>query len=307
LSPENRPDLSVSIATTNHRDMLRDCVRSVFEGIERVTIEVFVIDSGSTDGTVEMLRREFPQVHVITNDRFPGFSAAHNQALHRSTGRHVMILNDDTVVHHAALDRLVAFLDDHEEAGAVGPRLLNEDGTHQRSSYVGFPTPWSELYTRAAPISWIWGRKRERVPDGTDYIDHFGVYNGNRLGTRRVKHLMGAAIAVPRTVLEQVGYLDEGFFLSYEDQDWCKRIEDAGWQVIYFPEAVITHFGNVSTRHVEQFSDIFLASRHRFQRKHFGPMSAALVRPLFNAIALVNKVWSKALVARRRFLSRVGA
>jgi GT2 family glycosyltransferase len=301
--PRENLDLSVSIATTNHRDMLRDCLRSVLDGIERVAIEVFVIDSGSTDGTLEMLAREFPQVQVIANDRFPGFSAAHNQALRRSTGRHVMILNDDTVVHPGALDRIVAFLDDHEEVGAVGPQLLNEDGTHQRSSYVGYPTPWTELCTRTAPVSWLWERRREQMPDGADFVDRFGVCNGNPLGTRRVKHLMGAAIAVPRAVLDQVGYLDEGFFLSYEDQDWCKRIEDSGWQVIYFPEAVITHFGNVSTRHVEQFSDIFLASRHRFQRKHFGAMSAAVVRPLFKAIALVNKVWSQALIARRRILS----
>jgi GT2 family glycosyltransferase len=296
-------DLTVSIATTNHCQMVRDCLESIYGGTKSLSLEVFVIDSGSVDGTIAMLAKDFPQVKRIRNERFPGFSAVHNQALRQATGRHVMILNDDTLVEPGALDRIVSFLDAHPEVGAVGPYLVNRDGTHQISSYVGFPSLWSEIFTRAAPISWLWDRRRQSMPANRDYINHYGTYNGKPTEVRRVKHLMGACIAVPRSVLDSVGLLDEGFFLSYEDQDWCKRIDDAGKQVIYFPESRVVHFGNVTTRNVEHFGRIFIESRLRFQQKHFGRISAAIIRPLFSGIALVNKGWSKVLMFRRRLLS----
>lgn len=300
-------DLSVSIATTNHCQMVRDCLKSIYDGTRSVSLEVFVIDSGSTDGTVEMLTKEFPQVTLIQNERFPGFSAVHNQALRQATGRHVMILNDDTLVEPEALDRIVRFLDAHPEVGAVGPYLVNRDGTHQISSYVGFPSLWSEIFTRTAPISWLWDRRRHQMPVDRDYINHYGTYNGKPTEVRRVKHLMGACIAVPRSVLTDVGLLDDGFFLSYEDQDWCKRIDDAGRQVVYFPESRVVHFGNETTRNVEHFGKIFLDSRYRFQRKHFGRTSAAITRVLFAGIGLVNRTWSKALTYRRRLLAAMDA
>lgn len=298
-------DLSISIATTNHCGMVRDCLNSIYEGTRSISFEIFVIDSGSVDGTIEMLASEFPEVNVIRNERFPGFSAAHNQAIALSAGRYVMVLNDDTIVASGALAGMVAFMDAHPEAGALGPYLANRDGTHQISSYVAFPTLWSECFTRAAPLSWIWSRRRQRLETNTDYFDQYGRYNGNPVATRRVKHLMGACILLRHSVIRDVGLLDPGFFLSYEDQDWCKRIDDAGWHLVYFPESKVVHFGSETVRNVEQFGKIFLESRYRFERKHGSRFSAFLVRPMFISIGVLNRVWHTMLLARRRVITAV--
>jgi len=296
------PDLSVSIATANHRQMLRECLDSIYGNTARVSLEVFVIDSGSVDGTIEMVTTDFPAVRVIRNQRFRGYSAANNQALLECTGRYAMILNDDTLIERGAFDKMVAFMDAHPEVGAVGPYLQNRDGTHQRSSYVGFPSLRTECFTRAFPLSWLWNRRQRSLPPYSDYVDPYGTYNGDPLHVRRVKHLMGACILVRREVVEMVGVLDEGFFLTYEDQDWCKRIDEAGWQVVYYPEARIVHLGGETVRGLQGYGRIYRESRYYFQKKHFDRISAFLVKPLFVGIAVSNRSWSAAMSVRKRVM-----
>lgn len=281
-------DLSACILTQNHCMMLRDCLNSIYENTHSISLEVFVVDSGSTDGTIELLANEFPEVKLIQNERFPGFAAANNQALRRATGRYAVILNDDTLIQPGAFDKMVAFMDAHPEVGAVGPYLLNPDGSHQRSSYVGYPSLKTEFWTRAYPFSRLRARREQNLPAGTDYFNKYGTYNGDPSSVRQVKHLMGACILVRREILQTVGLLDEKIYLSFEDQDWCKRIDEAGWQVFYFPESKVIHLGSQTVQNIEEIRRFSLDSRYYFHRKHFGRLSALLLRSLIAGFAFGN-------------------
>lgn len=271
-------DLSISIATTDHCDMLRDCLESIRLGTHGIKYEIFVIDSGSTDGTVEMIRRNYPDVHIIQNSIFPGYAAANNQALKASTGRYLCVLNDDTLILDNAFDRLVAYLDDKTDIGAIGPKLLNPDGTHQISSYIGFSSFRTELWTTFRPLALRWHQRFRALAPGKDYFDYYGVFNGDRTSIRRARHLMGACIVVRRETIENIGLLDETFYLSFEDQDWCKRIHDDGWKVVFQPQSKVVHFGNQTVQQLNGFQEVFLGSRFYFQQKHLGSLSAFILK-----------------------------
>lgn len=283
-------DLSVCILTQNHCKMLQDCLSSIFENTHDVSLEIIVVDNGSTDGTIEMLAAEFPTVKLIRNECFPGFAAANNQALRRSTGRYAMILNDDTLIQASAFDRMVGFMDAHPEVGAVGPCLLNPDGSHQRSSYVDYPSLKTEFWTTVYPFSRLWARRARNVPPGFDYYDYYGTYNGNPASTRQVKHLMGACILVRQEVLQSVGLLDEKIYISFGDQDWCKRIDEAGWQVFYFPESKIVHLGSQTVQNWTNLKQIHFESRYYFHRKHFGRFSGFLLKLIMAEVAFSNLI-----------------
>ena len=263
-------DLSISILTTNNRSLLQNCLYSIYQNTKHLFYEIYVVDSGSTDGTIEMLIKEYPDVNIIYNDYFPGFSAANNQVLKQISGRYAMILNDDTIIKDGALFNMVEFMDSNPDVGAVGPQLFNQDGSHQTSSYVGYPTIKTEIFTRVRLFNYWWKWKKSKVTSNADYFDQFGYYNGNQTEIRSVKHLMGACILVRQEVLHKIGLLDENFFLSYEDQDWCKRIHGAGWQVIYFPEAKVIHLGNRTVSKLSNSKEYISDSQLYFYRKHFG-------------------------------------
>jgi len=281
----NPPDLTIVLININHRDILRDCLTSIYEHTQGITLEVIIVDNASSDGSVEMLRQCFPQVHLIQVPGRQGFATNNNLGLQAGGGRYLMILNDDTLVQSGALERMVAFVETHPAAGAVGPKLLNADGTVQPSSYVGYPSLWTEFLSIThlnQLLSWL-------GPPEADYYDYFGKRNGDPTRTRRVKHLMGACILVRREVLDEVGLLDENFFYSFEDIDWCKRINHHGWEICFLTDATIVHLGGQTVKHVsEEFPRVFLASRCYFESKHHGRLSDLLVRVLLVINALIK-------------------
>jgi uncharacterized protein (TIGR03492 family) len=228
-------DLSVIIVNRNNRDFLTDCLRSVYAGTSRAKPEVIMIDNGSSDGSVALVEKEFPAVKIIRNETNLGFCRANNQGLKIYQGRYALLLNTDTVVQPGAFERLIEFMERHPKAGACGPKLLNRNGTPQHQGGL------------FAPKFWL-----SKQPVKVDYV-------------------IGACLLVRRTVIDIVGGLDENFFFSNDDLDWCRRIKKAGWDIYFLPEAEVVHYGGytISKFNLPIFVEGFRGGLY-FCKKHYG-------------------------------------
>lgn len=259
-------DLSIVIVNWNTRDMLRDCLASVEAGLGDLRAEVWVVDNGSTDGSVQMMMAEFPNLRLIANPDNRGFAAANNQALARAVGRHVLLLNTDTLVHGSVLPDAVRWLDDQPGVAVLGPRILNRDGSVQGSA-TAFPS----LYRLARQTL---GLHKREAP------------NAGQTGQHRAEVISGCAMFVRRAAMAQVGLLDESFFFYGEETDWCRRFDRAGWGVVFVPLGDITHFGGGSVRRLNHRRDLMLTEGTvRLHAKHFGRMGGLAC---FGLLALFN-------------------
>jgi N-acetylglucosaminyl-diphospho-decaprenol L-rhamnosyltransferase len=274
-------DLSVVILSWNVRDLLRQCLRSVAgdtglitgSGPEPkapygLTAEVIVVDNASNDGSAEMVRAEFPFVRLILNETNRGYTGGNNDGIAVAGGRYVMILNPDALVMEDALATMVAYADAHPEVGVLGPQLLDPDGSVQ-SSRRRFPT----LMTALFESTWL----QPLAPCGV--LRRYYLLDCADDETQEVDWLVGACLLVRRETIQQVGGLDEGFFMYSEELDWCRRIRQAGWKVVYLPKAqVIHHVGKSSDQVVAQRHIYFQTSKVRYFRKHHGALAAGGVR-----------------------------
>jgi GT2 family glycosyltransferase len=278
--------VSVIVVSWNTRALLRECVASTIAdaGALGAPVEIIVVDNASSDGSLEMLRSEFPSVRVIENRVNSGFAVATNQGLRSSRGRHLMLLNPDTKVMPGSLYALVSFLDSHPEAGTVGPMLVGRHGEHQVSCFK-LPTlvreSWrlfhlDRFYELASyPLS----QWRSDVP-------------------QRVESIQGACMLLRREALDQTGLLDERFFIYTEEIDLCRRLMDAGWQIFWVPRAVIVHYGAASTAQVS--SRMFLElyrSKVQYFRKHFGRVGAVAYKAVLLAATLPRLIGSTLAIA----------
>ena len=223
-------DLAVVIVSYNTCDMLRDCLRAIPKAVEGLTAQVWVVDNNSPDDSAKMVTEEFPQAHLIANTDNPGFARANNQAIRETQARHILLLNPDTEAEPDSFACMVAYLDAHPDVGAVGPKLLNTDGSLQRNGRV-FPSAWGEfgVYSGLRRLS------PQKHEDRYEYgrADFDVVWEGD--------WMMGSCLMVPRRVIEEVGALDEEFFMFYEETEWCWRIRKAGYKVVYLPQARVIH------------------------------------------------------------------
>lgn len=220
-------DLSVVIVNWNTESLLRDCLRSVYDTVEGMTFEVIVVDNASSDGSVAMLKVEFPQVRRIENFENRGFAAANNQAFRVMTGRYALLLNSDTVLTGGAVRELYAFMEEHPEAVMACGQLLNADGSKQ-NSIAAFPTLLSLLVN--VPLLEIlfparYPSKRQ------EYRHPIEVDSG-----------IGACLIVRKSAIDGVGGLDERYFFFFEETDWARTMREAGWKIYHVPTARIYHF-----------------------------------------------------------------
>ena len=285
-------DLSVSIVNCGNRDLLAQCLESIYRTIRQITFEVWVVDNGSTDGSAEMVRARFPQVAVIETAERLGYAASQNLALRRCRGRYVLVFNEDMLVMPGALEVMVAFMDAHPDAGMVGCRLLNVEGSLQPSCRA-FPNLWIQLF-RSLYLDKLFPGNRWT---GANYMSYWGHDT-----VREVDVIKGCCMLVRREVLEQVGLMDERFFLYYEETDWCYRTRRAGWKVYFTPDAEIIHYGEQATgRELARMTLIQHQSLLKYFRKHHGRASAAVVRGLsIVEIGLRVVYWSLSGLIRRR-------
>ena len=263
-------DFSVVIVSWNVRKLLQDCLESIYRlPAAEQPRAVFVVDNASNDGTVQMVQTNFPQVQLIANQENRGYAAANNQALAQIPNGDVLLLNPDTLVHAGAFPRMLQAFADHPKAGIVGSKLLNVDGSVQ-PSVRQLPTV-SALAAIALKFQHFWPG-----------FPPLAKYMARGLDTEReqaVGQVMGAAFLIRRSVISQIGLLDEGFHVWFEEVDFCKRAADADWETWYVPTAHVTHVGGQSF--AQQPSVLkqrtWYQSVMHYSRKHFSFFSRAIL------------------------------
>jgi GT2 family glycosyltransferase len=272
------PDMSIVLVCWNNREYLGPCLESLYAAGLRRSYETVVVDNGSTDGSRSMLRERYPEIRVIQNDRNVGLGRASNQGIEATRGRHVLLLNNDTLVNGPSLDALVDFLDAHPEAGAVGGRLLNPDGSFQAG-----PADFSSLReefliaTRLGELLW------EGYPSHTD--------DGH---VRPVGWLSSACLLLRRAALEKVGLLDEEYFIYGDETDLQYRLQQAGWPVYYLPCAQTIHYGGRSMDRWRRRKMVY-RGKMLFYRKHYGPVRTGMLRLMFGGLSLAKMaIWGTA-------------
>jgi len=282
----------------NAQDDLRACLNSIHDGTRRPeTVETWVVDNASADGSADMVASEFPWVHLIRQATNEGFSGGNNPMLVDLDADYAMLLNSDAVCHPGSLDTLLDWADSQPDAGIIGPKVLNADGTLQFSCRR-FPTFAAGLFRNV-----YLGRLFPNNKPAADYLmqdfDHDSV--------RDVDWVSGCILLIRRTCLAQIGLLDaKTFFMYCEDMDWCMRAHNADWRVVYYPEAVFTHAIGRSSDHA---ADRMIIEHHRsmwrMYKKHytyFGQQVPLLLRPLV-PIGLLLRVVVR--IARRRLINPI--
>jgi GT2 family glycosyltransferase len=263
-------DLSIVVVSWNTRDLLAQCLASVLadgrdarrsQDGRNPTAEVIVVDNQSSDGSAAMVRQRFPRARLIENTQNVGFARANNQVFPLCSGRYVLLLNPDTDVHPGALSELVRFMDAHPRAGGAGARLVNADGTLQPSCHPA-PTLARELW-RLFHLDALMPLARYRM-------ERWDVE-----APRQVDVTQGACLILRRAALDNVGVLDEDYFIYSEEVDLCYRLRHQGWRIWWVPRAIVTHYGGQSTRQVarEMFLRLYQGKVLYF-RKHYGPGAA---------------------------------
>jgi GT2 family glycosyltransferase len=228
-----RPDLSIVIVNWNTKNLLRDCLASVFQSAGDIALEVFVVDNRSSDGSGEMVRCEFPAVRLIENESNVGFAVANNQAFPLCSADLVMLLNPDTRVRDGALQTLVQFMRAHPEAGAAGPLVVHPAGRLRVMSCGHQPT-LRTLFNHYSGLSAL-------LPHSPAFRGLFLLIGPHSDRVRPVEWISGACLLVRRRVIDEVGPLSERWFMYAEDWEWCHRISAAGWTLYSVPEAVVEH------------------------------------------------------------------
>lgn len=266
-----RIDVSIIIVNWNSRDILRDCLASIAREAAGLAVETIVVDNGSKDGSVELVRAEFPAVRLHCNARNEGFAKPNNDGMKLSRGRYVLLLNNDTVVLPNALQTLVRLMEEHADWGCCGPMLLNPDRTLQRS-VSGLHTPWTHtcdmlLLDKLFPESRVFGRHE------MTYFDH--------TRTQPAENIMGAAMFARRSMIDELGMLDEHLVIYYNDHDWCRRINASHWKLMYVADASIVHIGGQATKVLNKnlsFVDEMINNTMLYYEKHFGRSGVLIYR-----------------------------
>ncbi|MGI6296556.1 MAG: glycosyltransferase family 2 protein [Armatimonadota bacterium] len=243
--------VSIIIVNWNTRDLLIDCLESIRQNAPGC--EVIVVDNASSDGSGDAVKEQYPQVKLIASEANLGFAAGNNLGIAEATGEYVLLLNPDTVVKPNAVDIMREFLVNNPDAGAVGCRIENPDGSQQESNWMTFPSiGW--LFLKALYLDKIVRRFRKvKMEDDTPF---------------QVAHLLGACIMAPRRILQELSGFDESYFLYLEETDLCQRIFQSGKNIYYLPTASITHFGQQSSIQAAEWTNMQLyLSTYKFIRR----------------------------------------
>jgi GT2 family glycosyltransferase len=260
------PAISIVIVSWNVRGLLRACLASL--PLVDPGLEVIVVDSASADGTPAMVRAEYPAVRLVASVENLGYARGNNLGLEQARGRYLFVLNPDTELRPGALDALRAYMDAHPRVGVVGPQLEGPDGapqsTRRRFPTLGLAFFESTWLQRLTPPGWLGRYYAQDLPAGQPAA---------------VDWLVGAALFVRRAVWEQVGGLDEGFFMYSEELDWQRRMRTAGWEVHHLPAARVVHHEARSSTQVPAATHIrFNTSKVRYFRKYHGSTAAEALR-----------------------------
>lgn len=294
-------DLSIITVSYNVRDLLQRCIASVEAALGRAGLreEMLIVDNASSDGTPDMLDQyaASEQVRVLASKENLGFSRGNNLAIKQARGRYIMLLNPDTELQPDVLATLIGYMDAHPDVGVVGPRLRYGDGSIQ-SSRRRFPS---------LPSLLIESTVLQRLLPNARAVRDYYVADRPDDTIQEVDWLVGACLVVRREAIEQAGVLDERFFMYSEELDWCRRIKEAGWKIVYNPDAEVMHYEgrsseqNVLARHV-----YFNNSKLKYAAKYHGRAAALVVRLwlILNFLFLVAEDGTKFILSARNRVMR---
>lgn len=254
-------DISIIIVNYNTSALTLQALESIFTSETNYRYEVILIDNASLDDSVESVRRQFAQVHIMQNGTNVGFATANNQGIRISSGRYILLLNSDTQLERDTIQLMVAFMGEHPTVGASGCRVLLPDGRLDAACKRGFPTPMTSLF-------YVSGMARLFPSSAVINRYHMGHLSSDDVNP--VDAIVGAFMLVRRNAIDEVGLLDEGYFMYGEDIDWCFRIKQAGWQIFYYPSAhIIHHKGGSSPRKQARLVREFYRAMLLFYKKHY--------------------------------------
>lgn len=284
--------LSIIILCWNDLKVIGDCLRSIYATTHSTEFEVIVPDNGSTDGSIEFIRKNYPQVRLIENGKNLRFAKANNVGIRASQGEYVLILNPDTIIHEGTLDKIMPFADQHPEAGAFGCRVLNADGSYQ-NCIRPFPSIRSE---------WIAALHLGALAHLSDWFQPGEYVDWKGDTERTVGWPAGCFILFRADLLKRLGGFDEQFFYYHEDMDLCRRVWEAGHTILYTPSVSITHLGGQSTS--KRFPPIAFAldgqiTRYLYYYKHYGPRGARQARRVSLVSLLLRRIGHGILQAVR--------
>lgn len=269
-------------------------LKSVLNDPNSHRFEIVVVDNNSGDESVELLRRDFPMITTIANSKNVGFARACNQVIPHANGNYVLLLNPDTQVVDCAVTKLAGYLDANSKCGAVGPKVLNPDGSLQLACRRSFPTPEAAFY-RLTYLSRLFPR--------SEVLARYNVTNADPNAELEVDALSGSCMMVRKSAIDQIGLLDEDIFMFGEDIDWCWRLKQAGWTVCYFPEAIVYHYHGASSRFRRIRSTLNLhMSMTVFYRKYFAVNHSRLFNLIVYAAIWIRGAISVTLSALRYLL-----
>lgn len=263
-------DLSILIVNHHTKSLLKDCLTSLIETMPAVEYEIIVVNNTPEDGCSEMLAEIFPAVRVWNNAETRGFAWNNNRALQLSSGRLIWMLNPDTIIKPGACQKMLDFLESHPQAGLVGPRSLNAEGGVDIYACSRFPGLWVDFISIFALSRFCLRFPAIKGPLYPQVLQDQPFQSDK---------IIGASILFRREVIEQAGFLDEQFFMYFEETDWCFRVRKAGWEIWQVPEAVIVHiYGGSAGGENARLMLHYVKSQQQYYRKNLGAFQAVLVR-----------------------------
>lgn len=264
------PDISIIILNWNTAQLTHNCLTALSASFAELTYEVIVVDNASSDNSVRDIHHIWPKVRLIENSQNLGFAGGNNVGLRQARGRYTVLLNSDTLASILAFATLAHFLDENPQVGAVGPRLCLPDGEVQAFAFGNDPTP---VYLMRRAINALIRRR--------------ALHDWRTEHSLEVGWVSGACLMVRRQAYEQIGLLDENFFMYFEDNDWCLRLRQNGWKVFYHPSASITHLGGQSRKLNPSAQTAYDASLRYFYTKHYSRLAQiwlGLFLPLYRRV-----------------------
>lgn len=270
-APQSAPAISVIIVSYNVRDLLENCLHSLNSSLEGIPAEVFVVDNNSDDGTVDMVRQRFPSVLLIANDDNLGFARANNLALARARGEFLLLLNPDTLVQEDTITTMLRFFRENEDVGMAGCKIIRPDGTFELACRRSFPSPWVS-FTKLTGLSTLFPHSHLFARYNLTYLNEDETYE--------VDAISGSFMMLRRAVYDEIGGLDESYFMYGEDLDWCYRTQQTGWKLYYVHSTKIVHYGGESTKRssIDATAEFYRAMQV-FASKNLGlsPISSGVI------------------------------
>ncbi len=283
---EQKVDLSVIILSYRVPELLRNCLKAVFNSVSGYSFEVIVVDNDSKDGSAEMVESEFLQAKLIRNQN-NGFAKGNNAGLKEASGRYILFLNPDTEVDTNVFQECLSFMDQHSKVGMLGCKLVKADGSIDHASKRGFPNPWNAL---------VYFLKLDKLFPKSKFFGGYDLTFMSEDTAGEVDSLVGAFMLTRRSVVEKVGGWDEDFFMYGEDIEYCYRVKEAGFKVYYFPKVTTIHYKGQSSKKIPTFTLYhFHRSMWIFYKKHYTKKY-----PFFMNWAVFLGIWGRYWILRLR-------